>query len=55
MVMEGNSCPECCGFKSHHHILGGHFFTYICWEHCNACLKRQKEKEAGDGQFKNRF
>ena len=25
MVMGGGSCSECCGFKSWHHILDGHF------------------------------
>ena len=41
------------GFKSQHHLLNGHFFTYICCKNCNVCLKRSKinEKEAGVGPF----
>ena len=41
------------GFESRHHILDGHFFTYICCKNCNVCLKRPKinKKEAGVGPF----
>ena len=43
MVMGGDSCSKGCGFKSWHHILDGHFFTYICCKNCNdVCLKRPK-------------
>ena len=43
------------GFESRHHILDGHFFTYICCKNCDVCLERPKinEKEAGVGPFKN--
>ena len=56
MVMGGDSRSKCCGFESRHHILDGHFFTYICCKNCNVCLKRLKinEKEAGVGPFKKR-
>ena len=30
VVMGGDSRSEVCGFESRHHILDGHFFTYIC-------------------------
>ena len=30
VVMEGSSCSEGGEFKFQHHILDGHFFTYIC-------------------------
>ena len=43
MVMGGDSCSEGCGFESWHHILDGHFFTYICCKICtDFCLKRPK-------------
>ena len=42
LVMGGDSCSKGCGFKSQHHILDGHFFTFICCKNCNFCLKRQK-------------
>ena len=53
VIMGRDSCSEGCGFKSRHHILDGHFFTYICCKNCNVCLKRPKinEKEAGVGPF----
>ena len=51
--MGGDSCSEGHGFKSWHHILDGHFFTYISYKNCIVCLKRPKinEKEAGVGPF----
>ena len=55
MVMGRNSCSEGHGFKSRHHTLDGHFFTYICCKNCNdVCLKRPKinKTEAGVGPFK---
>ena len=53
MVIGGDTHFEGCGFESLHHILDGHFFTYICCKICNVCLKRLKinEKEAGVGPF----
>ena len=30
VVMVGDSCPECRGFESQHHILDGHFSPLIC-------------------------
>ena len=55
MVMGRDTRSKGCGFKSQHHILDGHFFTYICCKNCNVCLKRPKinEKEAGVGRFFN--
>ena len=56
LVVKGrDSGSEGCGFKSWHHILDGHFFTYICCKNCNVCLKRPKinKKEAGIGPFFN--
>ena len=56
MVMGEDSCSKGCGFESQHHILGVHFFTYICCKNCNVvCLKIPKQtiKEAGVGPLKN--
>ena len=57
MVMGRDSHSEGHGFESRHHILDGHFFTYICCKNCNVCLKRPKlnEKEAGVGPYKKHF
>ena len=54
MVMGDGSCLKGCGFESRHHIMDGHFFTFICCKNCNVCLKRPKinEKEARVGHFK---
>ena len=54
MVIGRDSHSKGCGFKSRHHMLDGHFFTYYCCKNCNVCLKRSKinEKEAGVGPFK---
>ena len=51
MVMGRVSRSKGHGFESWHHILDGHFFTYICCKNCNICLKRPKinEKEAEVG------
>ena len=51
--MGRDSHSKGCGFKSRHHILDGHFFTFICCKNCNVCLKRPKinKKEAGVGPF----
>ena len=53
MVMGRDSLAEGRGFKSRHHILDRHFFTYNCCKNCNVCLKIPKinEKEAGVGPF----
>ena len=54
MVKGRDSRSDGRGFKSRHHILDGHFSTYICCKNCNdVCLKRPKinEKEAGVGPF----
>ena len=52
MIMGGDSFPEGRGFESEHHILDGHFFTYICCKHCSLFEKtKMKEKEAGIGPF----
>ena len=51
MVMGRDSRSDGHGFESHHHILDGHCFTYIC---CIVCLKRSEinEKESGAGPLK---
>ena len=36
---------EGCGFNSRHHILDGHFFTFICFKNCNVCFNRPKINE----------
>ena len=54
VVMGRDSQSEGRGFKSWHHKLDGHFYTYIFCKNCNdVCLKRPKinEKEAGVGPF----
>ena len=38
VVMGGDSYSEDHGFKSQQHILGGHFFTFICCKKFNVCL-----------------
>ena len=43
LVMGGDSCSKGCGFKSQHHILDGHFFTFICCKNCNFCLKDENK------------
>ena len=51
VVLGGDSCSECRGFESQHHILHGYFFTYICYKNCNdVCFKRPKlDDERGRG------
>ena len=53
VVMGRDSHSEGCGFDSWYRILDVHFFTYICCNNCNVCLKRPKinEKEAVVGPF----
>ena len=53
VVMGGDSHSKGCEFESQHHILDGHFFTFICCKTYNVCLKRTKinEKETGFGPF----
>ena len=48
-----NSCSKGCGFESWHHILDGHFFTFIFCKKCIGWFKRPKinEKEAWVGPF----
>ena len=52
MVMGRDSRSDGHRLESHHHILDGHCFTYIC---CIVCLKRSEinEKESGAGPLKN--
>ena len=48
VVIGGDSCYKGDGFESRHHILHGHFFTYICYKNCNdVCLKKTKINEKG--------
>ena len=50
--MGGDSCSEGRGFESHHSILDGHFFTYICCKNVMFVDKTKiSEKEAVDGPF----
>ena len=52
VVMGRDSRSKGPGFKSRHHILDGHFCTYVCCKNCNdVCLKRLKinGKEVGVG------
>ena len=35
----GDSCSKGCEFESRHHILEGHFFTFICCKNRAVCLK----------------
>ena len=35
VVMGGDLCSEGCEFESHHRILDGHFFIFICCKICN--------------------
>ena len=52
VVMGGESCSKGCEFKSRHHLLDGHFFTFICYKNCNVFEKDEnKWKEAGAGPF----
>ena len=53
MVMGRDSRSKGHGFESRHHILDGHFFTYVCCKNCFVCLKSTKinEKEARVGPF----
>ena len=54
MVMGGDSCFKGREFKSQHHILDGHIYTFICCKKCNVCLKKMKinVKETEDGHLK---
>ena len=56
MVMGIDSHSKGRGLESRHHILVGHFFTFICCINCNdICLEGPKinEKEAGLAHLKN--
>ena len=44
VVMKWDSCSEGHGFESQHHILDGHFFTFICCKNCIVCLKKTENK-----------
>ena len=50
VVKGGDSSSEGCGFESQHHILDGHFFTYICCKILKCLFEKTKnKKEPGDG------
>ena len=51
MVMGRDSRSEGRGFESRHHILDGHFFTYICCKNWLFEKTEINEKEAGIGPF----
>ena len=44
---------EGCGFESRHHLLDGHFFTYMLKNCKDLCLQRPtvNDKKAEVGQF----
>ena len=42
VVMGGDLCSKGREFESQHGILDGNFFTFICCNNGNVCLKRQK-------------
>ena len=42
LVLDGDSCSESRGFKSHLCILDGHF-SHVCCKNCNVFLKRQRK------------
>ena len=44
VAMVVHSCSKGREFKSHHHILDGHFFIWILWKIHNVCLKKTKNK-----------
>ena len=44
MVMGRDSRSKGHGFDSQHHLLDGHFFTYICCKNCSVCLNRPNIK-----------
>ena len=45
MVKGRDSRSKDRGFESRHHILDGHFSTYICSKNCNdVCLKKTENK-----------
>ena len=46
VVMGEDSFSEDRGFESRHHLLDGHFVTYICCKICNdVCLKRPNNRD----------
>ena len=48
VVMGGESCSKGCEFKSRHHLLDGHFFTFICYKNCYVFEKTKiNEKRLG--------
>ena len=53
--MGGDSCSKGCEFESRHHILDGHFFTYIFVVKFVFEKTKINEKEAGVGPFKKDF
>ena len=44
VVMGGDSHSKGRGFESRHHILDGHFFTYICCKNLK-CLSEKTENK----------
>ena len=54
--MGEGSCSEGHGFESWHHILDGHFLqTFAVKIKMFIWKGKNKLKEAGDGQLKNKF
>ena len=53
MVMGDDSCSKGSGFESRRRILDGHFFTFVCCEDCNVCLKKTENKRKGGRGWPN--
>ena len=49
VVMGGDFCSEGCEFESHHRILDGHFFIFICCKICNVFWKDEYKRKIGRG------
>ena len=49
VVMWGDSCSEGCEFESQHHILNGHFFTFICCKNCYVVWKDENKWKRDQG------
>ena len=52
MVMGKDSCSKGHEFESWHHILDGHFFTFICCKNCVFEKTKMNEKRPGFAHLK---
>ena len=58
MVIGGDSCYKGCEYEYRHHVLDGHFFTYVFVVKFVVCdfIDKINEKKSGVGPFlKNTF